>query len=165
MANSNLFLPPRTATLWPLVRDRIATTRMSAILGGAGRTYIEGDYAGPDWTEQEPGGRVVIVPTLPLTGANPWVSGLPTRLGFLVRTDFNAYEAPGYNVSVGMEAAQREAAERLEGWLFPTTSGLMAATAVRMVRPWQARALYDLETQGIVYLSSEYRVDVADPPS
>jgi len=130
---------------------------------GANRVFIEGDYVGQPWAEAEPGGRAVIVPVLPVGGVR-WEQGSPTLTRFLVRTDFNNYEAAGYNPSRSAELAQREAARRLHHWNpgEALVSGqVMAASRVWMDEVWAPRVFHDPDATGTVFLSSSWFLDVA----
>jgi hypothetical protein len=168
MPDSNLHAPPRTAELWPVIRDRVTTSRMNTILGGTGRTFVEGDYTGVPWDEALPGGRLVIVPGLRLGGeGGDWVPGEMTRLSFLVRVDFNDYRTPQgtapYNPTLSMEAAQKDAFDLLHGWTPAPLSRVMVGFPIYLRRPWQPRPLWD-EATSTLFMSSEYRVDVAGSP-
>lgn len=159
----NLTAPPRTAELWAAIRDRLKTARMTTVLGGAGRVFVEGEYSGPQWAENASGGRVVVVPTVHAVGGGAWVSGEVNESGFLIRSDFNNYRADGYDPAIGLEATQREAFDLLQYWPGGTYSRVMVARTVYLVERWQPRPLYD-EATGTVFLSSYYRVGVAEAP-
>lgn len=161
MPSSRMFLPPVTQDLWPVLRDRIATAAMGTILGGTGRVHVEGDYSGAPAGEVERWGRAVVVPVLPVGGIR-FEEGLPVRLRFLVRTDFNDVAASGYNPSRSAELAQREAARQLANWEpVLVSTQIMALSPVILDEMWQPRVLYDPDVTGTVFLSSSYLVDVA----
>ena len=172
----NLQTPPVTVDLWAALRTRIATAAMEVVLGTktaqgeVTRVFIEGDYTDPPWAEAEPGGRVVIVPGLALGGTR-FRPGFTTPLSFLVRTDFNNYRAPGYNVALSLELAQKEAFKQLQHWTWAVGVGaggsakVMLGMAVTMDTTWEPRALYDEGRLGVVFVSSRYRLEVAETPA
>jgi hypothetical protein len=159
---SRMLIPPVTQDLWPVLVARIATPTLATILGGAGRVFLEGDYQGQPWAEAEPGGRAVIVPVIPVS--TRWEAGLPSRVRFLVRTDFNNYVAAGYNASRSAELAQRTIARRLTGWdpgEVLVSSQMMVGRRIWMDEGWQPRVLHDPDTTGTVFMSSSWLLEVA----
>jgi hypothetical protein len=153
-------IPPVTQDLWEVIRDRINTATMATILKGTNRVYIEGDYVGQPWGEEQAGGRAVVVPVA-VVGGTPWEDGSPLPLRFLIRTDFNDVDYPGLHNDP--ELAQREAARRLSHWNPNTvlaSNKVMAASLVRLDAAWQPRILAD-EASGTVFMSSSWFVDVA----
>ncbi len=154
----------RVTDLWhDVVKPRLDSALMQTILGGAGRVYVEGDdYSEPEGAENQPWGRLVIVPATTLWEAVDDPSTVQP-LAFLIRTEANNYTGSNYRVGVTLEAAQAEAYNRLNRWT-PTglRHALIAIPFYRWSRP-QSLPLWD-ESRGLWFLSSQWRTQVTNKP-
>lgn len=155
--------PVRIADLWPLLKARLDTPHMAAILGGrradgGPRVYhVLDNFSAAEGPESRPWGRVVLVPS-----DVPWerATDAPARrVNFLVRAEFNDFRAKGYNVQVALEAAQQEAHSLLRLWV-PELSQSTAAMPLYLYREPQASPLWD-DGRGLYFTTSEWRMEAA----
>lgn len=148
-------LPPRVYELPGLIADRLATPRMAALLGGAGRIYTEATE--PEEPEDNPDvawGRVVVR----LAGRLYAVAqehGTRRRLvRVLVRAEINRPGA-GFDPRRSLEAIHTEVFAQLEGWQPPAQNAVVAFPLWR-VGPVNDDALWD-EERKLWLQTYEYR--------
>lgn len=170
MATSYLSLPPVTQDLWPVLRDRLKTTAMTGLWGGANRSYFRDDpkvdpkapygYPAPEAAEGVRWARSVIVPVLPAGGIR-WEPGLPVRLRFLHRVDVNVVRSSAFAARTA-ELVQHEGARLLHEF-----EPVLVSTQIMLVGPvqleewWSGTLLKDPDVTGTGFLSSSYLVDCA----
>jgi hypothetical protein len=164
-------IPPMTQDLWPAVREWLKTPEQAVVLKGPNRVYVRGDLKAdgqeaeltPEGPENQAWGRLVIVPAIPVDGT-AFEPLLPSRLQFLLVSEFNDLQAVGYPLARDLELSQRDAARRLYTFDPATLSSsqIMLASGFNMDRQWQAQPLRDTETTtGTVYVSSSWWVAAA----
>lgn len=162
----------RTQELWPVLKQRLGTARMQAVLGGSGRIYKAppDSFSAPEGVESDPWGRGVIVPTTRIwyEEENPET---PRQLGFLIRFEFNAVTRAGYDPTPALEAAHIEAFARLHRFTptlradgAPLKYMLVAEAIYRHTAP--SDPLHDRE-RNLWIASAEYRCRISNdaPPS
>jgi len=150
----------RLDEFWTALKDRLnADSRMTNALYGPNRVFrATDDYEAVRGGENEPWGRVVILPVSPA-----WeivaVPGETRKTNFLIRAEFNDYEEEGYEVSFDLEAAQEAAYLSLEGWtpVFPRVQ--VAFNVYRYSYPQPIPYMDD--PTGTWWTSSEYRFEAA----
>src|SRR5690625_576755 len=109
--------PPRTAEVPGVIRDRIRTVQMATILGGPNRVYASWEGYGEEEAPQPPWGRVIVMIGQPVWSTQE--QGDRRRLlRILVRVECRPASG-GYDPTIMLELAHREAFARLEGWRPP----------------------------------------------
>jgi hypothetical protein len=143
---------------WEFVKDRLDSSTMQAALGGAGRVRLAWEnYPVSEGAENQPWGRVVIVPATPIWDVidRP---GETKKEQFLVRVEFNNFGALGYNVAISIEAAHAEAYYLLDGWTPTGVRHMQVAFPVYRYTLPQRSPLWNAE-QNLYYASAEYRFE------
>lgn len=149
----------RLDEFWTMMKLRLSSTRMTDILYGSGRIYrATDDYSVPEGGENEPWGRLIIVPVA-VAWSPIFVPGESRKENFLIRTEFNNYEDEGYEVTFDLEAAQEEAYNLLEGWTPVLNSAQIVFNVYRRSFP-QPIPFMDSPTS-TWWTSSEYRFEAA----
>lgn len=148
----------RVAEFWQALKARIDTATLGTIQGGMGRVYVPSDSVEDLDPATAAAGRTVILPVDTLW---PVTEGFTSDLvPFLVRTDRNEYDAPGYDALVSAEAAQAEIYRRIQRWLPTGFVQLLVAFQVYRRSPPQRLLVRD-ETRQIWFLSSVYQFEAA----
>jgi hypothetical protein len=154
--------------LWPVLKDRLDSATMRAICNVTGTSpsvpcvYVAGIDSVPeqgDGAKDEDWGRVVVVPTDTLWPIDD-VEGWTTKLGFLVRIEFNRMAAPGYKPWIGLERAQAEAYHLLQGWVPTGIAELRVAFRFYRKRRPQPIPQND-DDRDLLFTSSEYRTELS----
>lgn len=150
----------RLDEFWDAMKNRLNTDeRITEVLYGPDRVFRATDaYEEPEGAENEPWGRIIILPVLPAW--NPiFVPGESRKENFLIRTEFNDYQDEGYEVTFDLEAAQEAAYNLLEGWTPILTRTRVVFSVYR--RSYGQPIPFRDQPTGMWWTSSEYRFEAA----
>lgn len=156
------FPPIVTSHIWTQLKTLLAGDAvMEDLLYGPGHIYTETeDYAEPEGEEGVPWIRVVIAPAgslWPMLDA----PGMFVPRSFIVKTECNKFDGPGFDHQLALEAVQARIHTLLSGYVPPTLPGIATRVAFpifhhRVIEP---RILWD-EIRRVYFLTSEYRTEL-----
>jgi hypothetical protein len=152
----------RMHEFWDTMKARLrASAPLSNVLGGANRVYkVTDDFDRPeDSRDTVPWGRLVIVPSDTLWPV-PDVPGQTKTVSWLLRTEFNDFEATNYSLDVSMDAALSLADTLMVGWLPTGLAQVLVAVPVYRYSSPRSLPLWN-EAGGVWWKSVEYRTEVS----
>lgn len=138
-----------------------ANANLMRVLSG-GKVYVEGqDYSKPEGPENQPWGRLVLVPTNRIW--EDQVGTGPTReMSFLTRAEVNPITDVNFSAQKLLDGIQAHTTESLDGYVLPKLTHIMGALPLWVARPPQPLPLWD-DDRAVYFTSAEWRCEVAAP--
>lgn len=148
----------RLAEFWDALKTRLDTTRMRALLGGAGRIYkATEDFADAEGPESGPWARLVIIPASTIW---PVITapGYARRVAWMLRAEVNNFSGGNFDPIRTLEGVHDEAYKLLEYWTPAGFDDLLVVVHVYRAASPQSMPFWD-EPRMLWLMSAEYRME------